>query len=101
MNSVGRVVLWRLNSKKRAMLDSLDREDTKYLRSSLYDVIHGDPHVAFVIDAFSIADEQYLGGFVFYEEHFDDPVGDGPVADEVKVVEINGFRLARSFQATF
>ena len=70
-------------------------------RRSVDYVIHGDPHVAFVIDAFSVADEQYLGGFVLYEERFDDLVGDGPVADEVKVVEINGFRLTRSFQAAF
>ena len=70
-------------------------------RCGIDDVAHGDAKVAFVIDAFAIADEEDLWGFVLDEEGFGDPIGNGPVTDEIKIVEINGFRLFGPFQAAF
>jgi hypothetical protein len=57
--------------------------------------------MAFVIDAFAVADEQDLGRFMLHEEIFGYFVGNGPVPDEIKKVEINGFRLFGPFEAAF
>src|SRR5215475_1858400 len=54
-----------------------------WLCCSVYDFIHRDSHMAFIVDAFTVADQQDLGRFVLYEEGFGDPVGNGPVADEI------------------
>lgn len=57
--------------------------------------------MAFVIDALAIADQQYLGGLVVYLENIRYFIGYGPVADQIEVVEINGFWLIGSFEAAF
>ncbi len=57
--------------------------------------------MTFIVYALSIADQQDLGGFVLYPEGVDYFIGNGPVADEVEVIEIDGSRLAGPFQAIF
>lgn len=46
--------------------------------------------MAFLIDAFAVTDEQYLGGFVPDVEGVRNLVGDGSVVNEVEVVEVDG-----------
>ena len=57
--------------------------------------------MAFIINTFSVTDDQYLGGFMFYEESFDDFVRDGAIPDQVEVVKVNGFGKCDSFQPAF
>jgi hypothetical protein len=64
-------------------------------------VAHRNTQMAFVIDALAIADQQYLGGLVVYLENIGYFIGYGPVANEIEVVEINGFWLFGSFEAAF
>jgi hypothetical protein len=49
----------------------------------------------------AIADQQYLGGLVVYLENIGYFIGYRPIANEIEVVEINGFRLIGSFEASF
>jgi len=46
--------------------------------------------MAFLVDAFAVADEQYLGGFMPDVEGVGDLVGNGSVVDQVEVVEVDG-----------
>jgi hypothetical protein len=57
--------------------------------------------MAFVINTFSVAYDQHLGGFVFYPEAFGNFVGNRSIAYQVQVVEIDVLRLGGSFQAIF
>ena len=57
--------------------------------------------MAFVIDTLSVADDQHLGGFVLYPEAFCNFVGNGAIADQIQVVEINVLWLGGPFQAIF
>lgn len=63
--------------------------------------VHGDPHMAFVVYAFPVADEQNLGAFVPYSEGVSYLVGNGAEAYEVKIVEINGIGWLVSFEPAF
>jgi hypothetical protein len=65
------------------------------------DVRHGDAHMAFVIDAFTVADQEDLGGFMVDLEEIGDLVGNRAVADQVEIVEIDRFGLFTSFQPAF
>lgn len=57
--------------------------------------------MAFVVDAFAVADQEDLGRFVTDLEDIGDLIGDGPVTEEVEEVEIDGMGLFGSFQAAF
>jgi len=57
--------------------------------------------MAFLVDAFSVADEQNLWGFVVNPEGFGYLVGYRPVADEVEIVKVDGGRRLVSFQPAF
>ena len=64
----------------------------------IQDPVHGDPCVALLINAFSIADQQYLGRFMVDPEGFGDLIGDGTVAEQVQEIEIDGCGELRSFE---
>ena len=64
----------------------------------LYDIVHGDAGMAFIVYTLSVADKEYLGGFVFYKEIFHYLIGQGAVAQEVQVIEIDSVRLLDPFQ---
>jgi hypothetical protein len=72
----------------------LGRRGIDYLR-------HGDSQVTFVVNTMAIADQQYLGGFVANPKDFGYLVGDRPVIEQVKIIEINGFWLLGAFQPAF
>jgi hypothetical protein len=76
-------------------------ENVRWSVRGFDDVGHSDAHMAFVIDALAVADQEYLGGFMVDLEEVGDPVGDRPVIDQVEVVEIDGFRAFPSFQPAF
>jgi len=69
-------------------------EDARFV----YNLIHRDSHMTFFIDAFAVADQQYLRGFVTDIKGVGDLVGDGPVVDEVEVVEVDGVGSLIPFQ---
>src|SRR5258708_40234554 len=54
--------------------------------------------MTFVVNTFAVTDDQYLGGFMFYQESFGYFVGDGAVTDQVQVVEVNRSGKWHSFQ---
>jgi hypothetical protein len=64
----------------------------------LYDIVHGDAGMAFVVHALSVADKEDLGGFMLYKEIFHYFIGQGPVAEEVQVIEVDSVRLPDPFQ---
>ena len=49
------------------------------LAAALYDIVHGDADMAFIINTLSIEDQQDLGGFVRDAEIGCDFIGYGPV----------------------
>ncbi len=57
--------------------------------------------MTFVIDAFSIEDQQNLWGLVWDVEISGDLIGYGPVIQQVEVVEIDGLRGPGPFQPVF
>jgi len=63
------------------------------------DLVHADAQVALIIYAFSIADDQDLRGFMAYEEVYLDLIGDWPVFDQVKIIEIQGGGWLGPFQS--
>lgn len=64
-------------------------------------MVHGYAHMAFFIDAFSIADKQYLWGLVVNVEGVGHFIGYGPVAYKVEVIKINGIGRLVSFEPAF
>ena len=64
----------------------------------LYDIVHADAGMAFVVYTLSVPDEEYLGGFVLHKEIFHYLIGQGPVTQEVQVIEIASGRLLDPFQ---
>lgn len=57
--------------------------------------------MAFVIDTFPVADEQYLGRFVMDHERVGDFIGYRPEAYQVEVVEVDGIGGLISFEPAF
>ena len=54
-----------------------------------------------VIDAFSVADEQYLGGFVVDVERIGHFFGNGPEAYQIEVIKVDGIGWLISFEPAF
>ena len=52
-------------------------------------VIQADTQVAFIIDTFSIADDQYLRRFMAHLEGFSYFIGDRTVVQQVQILELN------------
>lgn len=71
------------------------------LPRSVDNLVHCDAHMAFLVDTFSVPDEQDLRGFVVDAEGVGYFIGYRPVADEVQVVKINGGGWLISFQPAF
>jgi len=57
--------------------------------------------MAFLVDTFSVPDEQDLRGFVVNPEGIGYFIGYRPVADQVQVVKVNGVGWLISFQPAF
>jgi hypothetical protein len=77
----------------------LDREDTIWnLERRGYYVVHRNAQMAFVIDAFSIADKQDLGGFVVDLEGIGYSIGYRAVVDQIKIIEIDSLWCFTSFE---
>lgn len=57
--------------------------------------------MAFIVDTFSILDEEHLGRLMLYAEGVGHFIGDWPVADQVQEIEVDGDRLSGSFQPVF
>ncbi len=57
--------------------------------------------MAFVIDTFSIPDEQDLGGFVMDTEGIGHFIGDGAEADKVEIIEVDGVGRLVALQPAF
>jgi len=53
------------------------------------------------IDAFSVADEQHLGGFVVDHERVGHFFGDRPEAYQIEVIEVDGIGGLISFEPAF
>ena len=64
----------------------------------LYDIVHGDTGMAFIVYALSVADKEYLGGFVLYIENICYLAGQVTVCNQVKKIKIDSRRLIISFQ---
>lgn len=60
--------------------------------------MHVHASVAFVIDAFPLAYEQYLGGFVNYLESICNFIGDRAVTYQVEIIKQDVLRRRFSFQ---
>jgi len=54
--------------------------------------------MAFIINTFPVADDQHLGRFMLYPEVFGNFIGNGAIAYQIQVVEINVPGLGGSFQ---
>jgi len=67
----------------------------------LQDAFHGDADMAFIIDTFSVADHQDLGGFMPDVEDLGYAIGYGAVGQEVQVIEIDIGGRFRSIQSAF
>lgn len=67
----------------------------------LYYVVHGYPHMAFVINALAIADEQYLGGFMMDLKGGGYLIRYGTIINEVQVIKVDLGGLSGSFQPVF
>jgi hypothetical protein len=59
--------------------------------------------MAFIINAFPVANYQYLWRFMLYPEGLGYPIGDRPVIQEVQVIEFDVLvcSLGSSFQPAF
>ena len=69
--------------------------------AAFYNIVHGDAYMAFVIDAFSVEDQQDLGRFVLDAEISCDLIGYRPVVYQVEAVKIYRIRGPGSFQPAF
>ena len=72
----------------------------EYPRSIDY-TIHRNSHVAFIVYALSVTDQQDLGGFVVYIKGVGHFIGDRAITDEVQVVKIDIGGGLGSFQPVF
>lgn len=61
-------------------------------RRPFQDFVHIDAQMVFCVNAFPIADHQYLGGFVVDAEGLGHFVGDRAVFQQVQVIKIKGLR---------
>jgi hypothetical protein len=57
--------------------------------------------MAFIIDTFTITDDQYLGRFVRHPKAVGDLIGDETIAQQVEEIKVDIPGLGISFQATF
>jgi hypothetical protein len=65
------------------------------------DIGHRYSGMAFVIYTFSVADQQDLWRLMVYGERLGDLIRNGPVADEVKIIEIDGLGLLSPLEPVF
>lgn len=77
-------------------------ERAKELRLSrvglIENLVHGNPHMAFLVHAFAVLDQEHLGRFVLNVENVSDLIGKRPVNDKVEEIEIDISRLGNFLQ---
>ena len=57
--------------------------------------------MAFVIDTFAIYDQEDLGRLMVNPKCLGNSIGNGPVADEIEIIEVDLLRLVSALQTVF